>query len=118
MKKILSLFSALAVAAGMTVPVSAAATVTDAAALADAVKRGGEIVLGASFDIDQLRIDSNVTIDGQDHILTNENADVSQATLANKSDGVAATLKNIILDGGGRTMTDTCLWMGRGSWDW
>lgn len=97
---------------------AAAADIGSASELADAVKTAGEYTLTDSFEIDQLGIGANVTINGNGNTLTGANTDLSQATVYHAKDGLSSVFENITLDGGEQKKEDTCLWLGRGSWEW
>ncbi len=88
--------------------------------LANAVKTAGEYRLTADVSANRLMIEKNITLDGDGHKLTSANsaANLKEASIGHLNDGLASTFKNIIFDGGGQQKTDTCMWLGRGSWVW
>lgn len=100
-------------------PVMANTTIYSSSELSDAVKSAGDYILGSSMNIDQLSISaSGVNIDGNGNTLISANISMKDASLFNKSDGIKASFKNIVLDGGNQQKTDTCMWLGRGDWTW
>ena len=121
-KKYLRSVTASMIAASMlpvfSIGAAAAEDIGSAAELADAVKTAGEYTLTDSFEIDQLGIGANVTINGNGNTLTGANTDLGQATVYHSKDGLSSVFENITLDGGGQKKEDTCLWLGRGSWEW
>ncbi|MGM9937982.1 MAG: InlB B-repeat-containing protein, partial [Candidatus Ornithomonoglobus sp.] len=116
----IALFAAMVfVVQAIQIPVFAATTVNTAEELSAAVNTTGEYELGASFSVNQLDIRADqIKINGNGHTLTSANTNMGQASMCNKLDGLHTTFENITLDGGNQAKTDTCLWIGRGSWIW
>lgn len=117
--KISPVLVAVMLAQLVSLPVVANTTINSSSELSDAVKTAGDYTLGSSMNINQLAISaSGVNIDGNGNTLTSANSSLKDASLSNKSDGISASFKNIILDGGNQQKTDTCIWLGRGDWVW
>ncbi len=105
----------------MAFPVSAAEVVTTEQTLKTAVgsgKDGTTIEIGDNFEIGVIEIKSSVTIDGKEHTLTANQAEVGATIAPAEPDGKTSTFKDITLDGGNLQKKDTCLWVGRCSWIW